>query len=46
MIKLQMKNYNVILTEKQQKYHQYHLEKLININILQVKEYYLLIEDK
>ena len=30
-----MKNYNMILTEKQQKYQQYHLEKLINMNILQ-----------
>ena len=28
-----MKSYNTILTEKQQKYQHYHLEKLININI-------------
>ena len=29
-----------ILTEKQDKYQHYHLEKLININILQVQKYY------
>ena len=29
----------MILTEKQHKHHHYHLEKLININILQVKKY-------
>ena len=37
---------NLILTEKQQKYQLYHLEKLMNINILQVKKYCLLIKDK
>ena len=46
MIKLDMKNYNMILTEKQQKYQHYHLEKLINMNILQVKKYFLLTKDK
>ena len=40
MIKLEMKNYNMILTDKQQKYQHYHLEKLITINILQVQKYY------
>ena len=40
MITLNMKNYYTILTEKQEKKH-YHLEKLININILQVKKYHL-----
>ena len=40
MIKLEMKNYNMILTDTQQKYQQYHLEKLITINILQVQKYY------
>ena len=44
MTKLQMKNYNIILTKKQQKHQPYHLEKLININILQVKKYYHLIK--
>ena len=39
MIKLELKNYNMILTEKQQKSQHYHRVKLININILQVKKY-------
>ena len=39
-------NCNIILTEKQQKYQHYLLEKLININILQVKKYFLLIKEK
>ena len=34
MIKLGMKNYNMILTEKQQKYQHCDLEKLINMNFL------------
>ena len=38
MIKLDMKNYNMILTGKQQKYHYYHYGKLINMNMLQVKK--------
>ena len=33
MIRLEMKNCNMILTEKQQKYQHYHLEKLINMNL-------------
>ena len=32
-----MKNYNTILTEKQQKYQHYRQVKLINMNFLQVK---------
>ena len=44
MTRLEIKNYNKILTEKQQKYQHYHLEKLINMNVLQVKKYYLLIK--
>ena len=32
-----MKNYNMILTEKQQKYQLYRVEKLKNMNILQVR---------
>ena len=43
-MKLKVKNYNMILTEKQQKYQHYHLEKFVNMNILQVKKYCLLIE--
>ena len=34
------------LTEKQQKYLHYHLEKLTNMNILLVKKIGLLIKDK
>ena len=45
-IRLEMKNCNTILTEKQQKYQHYLLKKLINVNILQVKKYCLLIKDK
>ena len=45
MIRLEMKNWNIILIEKQQKYNHYHLEKLINMNILQVKKYWLLIKE-
>ena len=44
MIRLELKNCNGILTEKQQKYQHYHPKKQINRNILQVKKYYLLIE--
>ena len=33
-----MKNYNMILTEKQQNYQHYHYVKLINMNILQMKK--------
>ena len=36
MIKLSMKNYNMTLTEQQQKYQLYCREKLINLNILQI----------
>ena len=46
MIRLEIKNCNTILTEKQQKYEHYLLEKLINMNTLQVKKYCLLIQDK
>ena len=39
MIKLEMKDCNMILIEKQQKYYHYYLEILINMNILQVKNW-------
>ena len=39
MIGLEIKNYNMILTEKQQKYQHFHLERLINMEILQTKTY-------
>ena len=41
MIRLEMENCNTKLTEKLQKYQHYHQVELININILQVKKYYL-----
>ena len=46
MIRLDMKNYNLIFTKKQQKYQDYYVKKLIKMKILQVKKYYLLIEAK
>ena len=46
MIRLEMKNCNMILTQKQQKYQPYHLEKLINMKILQVEKYYRVIKHK
>ena len=33
MVRLEMKNYNMTLTEQPQKYQLYHLEKFINMNI-------------
>ena len=44
MMKLKMKNYNTVSTEKLQKYQHYHHVKLVNMNILQVKKYYRLIK--
>ena len=44
MIRLEINNYNTILTEEQQKYQHYHQVKLINMNILQAQRYYLLIK--
>ena len=38
MIILNMKKYNMILIEKQQKYQHYHQVKLINMNILQMNQ--------
>ena len=46
MIKVEMKNYNIILTKKQQKYLHYHPKKIINMNNLQLKKYYLLIKEE
>ena len=37
MIKLEMKNYSILLNEKMQKYQPYHQAKLISMNFLQVK---------
>ena len=44
MIRLEMKNYNTILTVKVRKNQHDHLEKFINMNALQVKKYYPVIE--
>ena len=44
IIRLEINNYNTILTEEQQKYQHYHQVKLINMNILQAQKYYLLIK--
>ena len=46
MIRLEMKNCYMILTEKLPKYQLYHQAKLISMNILQVKTYYRLINNK
>ena len=44
MIKLEMKNYNIILIENWQKYEHYHLEKKINMSTLQANISYHLIK--
>ena len=41
-----MKNYNMVLTETQRKDQHYYLEKLIDMNTLQVKKYYPLIKEE
>ena len=46
MIRVDMKNDNMMLIEKQLKYQLYHRVKFINMNILLVKIYYLLINNK
>ena len=46
MIKLEMKNYSMILKEKLLKYLPNHQAKLISMNIVQVKKYYLVIKNK
>ena len=46
MIRVEMKNYNMILIDKQPKYQLYHQVKFVNMNILLVKIYYNLINSK
>ena len=46
MIRLEKKNYNMILTERQPKYQPDHPAKFIGMNILLVKKYYRLINNK
>ena len=45
MVRLVTKNYNMPLTEKQQKYQHFDLGKLTNKNILEVKKHYYLIKE-
>ena len=42
--KIKMKNYNMILIEKQQKYQHYLQVPLLNMDALQAKKYYVLME--
>ena len=44
MKRIEMKKAIIILTEKHHKYQSYHQIKIINMNILQVKKYYLVIK--
>ena len=46
MIRLETENYNMILTEKLPKYPLYHQVKLISMNIVPVKKYFHLINNK
>ena len=46
MIILEMKNYNMIATEKLAKYRPYYQAELISINILLVKKYFHLVKQK
>ena len=46
MIRLEMKNYNMILIERQPKYQPDHPANFISMNILLMKKYYRLINDK
>ena len=45
MVRLRLNNYNMRLTEKQQKYQHFDLGKLTNKNILEVKKYNHLIKE-
>ena len=44
MMKLELKKLGIDIKREVEKYQNYHLEKLISINILQVKKYYLLVK--
>ena len=44
MIRLERKDFNMIFTNKLQKYQHYPLEKLVIMNALHLKKYYLLIK--
>ena len=44
--KIRDKNHNTVIIKKKQNHQHYHQVKLINIDILQVKKYYLLVNVK
>ena len=46
MTRLEMKKQQYDINREAAKYQHYHLEKLINMNILLVKKYYLLIKEE
>ena len=46
MIRLEIKNNNMIVTEKQPKYQLYYETELVNMNILQEKKQYHQIKNK
>ena len=46
MIRIEMRNCNMILTENQQNYQLYHQLKVINANIFPVKKCYLLMKEE
>ena len=46
MVRSEMKHFNMILTEKQQKNQHYHQVNLIHMNILQVKKYHPQIKEE
>ena len=46
MVRLEIKNSNMALIERQQKYQHYHLKKFINMNILQMRKCYHLIKEE
>ena len=44
--KIRYEELTLALTEKQQEYQDYYPEKVVNMNALQVKKYYLLIQEE
>ena len=46
LIRIEMRNCNMILTENQQNYQLYHQLKVINANIVPVKKCYLLMKEE
>ena len=46
MIRLEIKISNMLLTENQEKYQHYRMEKYIDVNTLQAKKYCFLAKEK